>query len=334
MFCHFIDLKTGNVTTQGYESGASSVDTALLVAGALTAGQYFKGRVQEMADQLYAQVDWASFVNPQNGQVYMIWFPSEKGNMNGPGKFDRQTWDWYTSETMLTVMLGIAAPNPAYRLPPQSLTNWKRQSGRGADGEEFIVSWTGGFFTYIFAQCYYDFRRTGKDPLGVDWFENTRRAARANRDWCRAQAGRFATYGQDRWGITSGAGPNKTYVVPGHQPRGAAGDSPEGGTLQPYGAGMALPYLPDDSIAALRHMRTLEVGGQPVWVDPAQGGYGFMDGFNIERGWVADHVIGIADGPMLLMIENARTGLVWDLFMAHPLIKAGITRAGFTGKTE
>ena len=107
------------------------------------------------------------------------------------------------------------------------------------------------------------------------------------------------------------------------------GDKPAGGTLAPYGAAMALPYLKSDAMAALRHMRRLNVGGRPIWRDPKSGGYGLPDAFNIDENWISTQVLGIAHGPMLLMIENARSGFVWRTFMSDANILAGIRRAGF-----
>lgn len=329
MFCHFIDLETGNATTGGYESGSSTIDTALLIAGAVVAGEYFGGEVKELAEKLYAEVNWKAYLDPENKQVYMTWIPDEWGEMDSPGKFDPQTWDWYSDETLLIALLGIAAPNPEYRLEEEQLTNWVRKEGSLGD-LEYVYSWPGTLFTYIFAHCYYDFSRMGIDPGGTDWHFNTDMAVRANRDWCRSQSDKFSTYGFNRWGITAGSGPGGSYVVPGHQPRGASGNDPAGGTLHPYGAGMSVPYVPEDAINALRHMRYLKVGDQPVWKDPSEGGYGFMDGFNIDEEWVSEEVIGIAQGPMLLMIENARTGMIHDLFMGNEWIEEGLKRSGFS----
>ncbi|MFH1719397.1 MAG: glucoamylase family protein [Planctomycetota bacterium] len=329
VFCHFVDLHTGEATELGYESATSTIDTALLMAGVITAGQYFSGECEKLAEDLFARVNWRWYLNPENGQVYMAWQPEEPGRMNGPGHFKKPTWNWYTDETLLICLLGLASPNEQYRLPADCMDKWNRPKGRYRDGEEFIYTWPGTFFTYTFAHCYYDFRRMGKDAQGVDWFENTRRAAAANRDWCRDNATRFKSYGPDRWGITACGGPNNRYIVPGHQPRGAKGDEPADGTLAPYGAAMALPFLREDAMAALRHMRYLEIVGRPIWRDPEQGGYGLPDSFNIDRNWVSDRVIGIAHGSMLLMIENARTGLAWKLFMSNDRIRTGIKRAGF-----
>ena len=332
-FCHFIDMETGRATVGGYESGSSSIDHALLMAGAIAAGEYFGGESKKLAEDLFSRTNWMAHSNPEKKQVYMTWIPETWGQMQGPGKFDPQTWDWYSDETLLVALLGISSPIEEHRLEPEYLTSWVRKKGRFKN-YEYIYSWPGTLFTYMFAHCYFDFSRMGPDPHGVDWHFNTAMAVRANRDWCREHRDRFKTYGTDRWGITAGSGPGGRYVVPGHPPRGESGENAEQGTLHPYGAGMSLPFLPGDAMDALRHMKDLEIQGQPVWIDPNKGGYGFMDGFNMDQDWVSDQVIGIAHGPMLLMIENARTGLIHELFMKSEYIKEGIQRAGFSGRQK
>lgn len=155
------------------------------------------------------------------------------------------------------------------------------------------------------------------------------RALRALRTLARSSAHHHGIFCHYIWAITACGGPGNRYVVPGHQPRGAKGDKPEGGTLAPYGAAMALPFLRDDAMAAMRHMRRLEISGRPIWRDREQGGYGLPDSFNIDEDYISDRTFGIAHGPMLLMIEDARTGLIWKLFMSNKHIRAGIQRAGF-----
>ncbi len=329
VFCHYIDLRTGRPTKRGYEQAASTIDSALLMAGVITAGQYFSGECGKLADDLFARINWRRFLNPDTGLVYMAWQPERFDHMNGPGQFKKATWNWYTDETLLICLLGLSAPNERHRLNADCMTKWKRPKGRYGNGDEFIYTWPGTLFTHMFANCFYDFHQMGKEAQGVDWFENTRRAAAANRDWCRGNASSFKTYGRDRWGITACGGPGNRYVVPGHQPRGSKGDSPAGGTLAPYGAAMALPFIRNDAMAALRHMRNLKIDGRPLWRDPEQGGYGLPDAFNIDERWISDRTFGIAHGPMLVMIENARTGLIWKSFMSNSHIRAGIRRAGF-----
>jgi hypothetical protein len=325
-YAHYLDMQTGGPTTGGYEKSVSTIDTALMIAGALAAGEYFGGEAKEIANRIYAEMDWTQFVNPaSNNQVRMAWIPDDVNNYAGSGSWGVAHWNWYSDETLLVNMLGICAPNPDYRLDPQvHLNNWNR-TVRVHDGEAFIVSWPGTLFTYTFAQCFYDFTRYGPDPQGVDWFENSRVAVRANRDWCRANAGTYATYGVDRWGITACSSPTG-YAVPGHQPRGASGSNPVGGVIAPYGAGMAVLWEPNDAISALRHMKGLSINGKPVWTPS---GHGFVDAFNVDENWTSPNLFGIANGPMLLCIENARTGMIWNLFHSNQHIADGMLRAGF-----
>lgn len=334
MFCHFIHFANGNTAHGVYQRLASTIDTALLVSGMIAAGEYFGGEVKSIADRLFARVNWREYYDEDRGWVYMGWEPRRWYDMQGPGRFTSPAWNWYTDEILLISLLGRAAPLPEHRLPPEVMTHWKRQYGNYKDGQPFIYTWPGTLFTYTFAHCFYDFRRMGPDSQGVDWFENTRRAVIANRDWCRDHADEYASYGTHRWGITAGSGPGDRYIIPGHQPRGKKRSQPEGGTLHPYGAAMALPFLPDEAMKALRTMRHVNVEGEPLWTSPDQGGYGFWDGFNIDQNWVSSHVIGVAQGPMLLLIENARTGLIWNLVMKHHNIREGIARAGFTKKNN
>jgi hypothetical protein len=329
LYAHYLDMATGGPTTGGYEKSVSTIDTSLMIAGALAAGEYFGGEAQERANRIFGEMDWKPFRSAaNNNQIRMAWTPVDVNNYEGAGSFSTARWDWYTDETLLVNLLGISAPNPDFRLDPAvHMTNWNR-TVRTSNGESFIVTWPGTLFTYTFAQCFFDFTRFGPDPLGVNWFDNSRVGVRANRDWCRANAGTYTTYGVDRWGITACSSPSG-YSVPGHQPRGAGGSNPVGGVLAPYGAGMAVTWEPEDALSALRHMRNLSVGGKPLFVPAGNSGFGFVDAFNMDANWVSTNTFGIAHGPMLLCIENARTGLIWELFHQNEHIAAGMERAGF-----
>lgn len=330
LFAHFLDIETGDASLEAYEVGVSTIDSALMIVGALGAGEYFEGEVKELANRIYEEMNWVAFQNPARGnQLHMLWEPEDGRNFEGPGRFTPPTWDWYSDETLLIVLLGVSAPREEHRLPMEAWSNWHMPVG--SDGRRsFVYTYPGTLFTYTFANLFFDFSRLGDDPNGINWWDNTRAAVLSNRDWCRANANRFATYGRDRWGITAAGGPAYTYVVPGHQPRGAAEDDPAGGILAPYGAGMSVPWEPRDSIAALRHMRELVVGGEPLWKSVEDGGYGFWDSFSIDKEWVGKDVFAIAQGPMMLGIENYRTGLVWDLVMSNAHLREGFARSGFS----
>lgn len=329
LFAHFLDMETGDASLDAYEVGVSTIDSALMIAGALVAGEYFGGEVKTLANEIYAEMDWTAFVNDRKGgQIHMLWEPLDGKTFTGEGRFTPPTWDWYSDETLLIVLLGVSSPTEEFRLPQTAWSNWNRPVG--SDGRrEFVYTYPGTLFTYTFANLFVDFSELGDDPNGINWWDNTRAAVLSNRDWCRANANRWKTYGRDRWGITAAGGPAYTYVVPGHQPRGAEGDDAGGGILAPYGVGMSVPWEPRDTISALRHMRHLVVGETPLWKGVEEGGYGLWDSFSIDQQWVGDDIFAIANGPMIMGIENYRTGLIWQLMVQNEAIRNGLGESGF-----
>ncbi|MCC5876396.1 MAG: hypothetical protein JJU11_09290 [Candidatus Sumerlaeia bacterium] len=329
LYAHFLDMNTGHASMDAYEVGISTIDSALMIAGALVAGEYFGGEVRDIANEIYAEMNWSAFQNPnRGGQIHMLWEPEDKNNFEGPGRFTPPVWDWYSDETLLIVILGTSAPNEEYRLPQSAWSNWNRPVGNDGN-REFVYTWPGTLFTYTFANLFLDFSTLGEDPNGINWWDNTRKAVLSNRDWCRAHAREWKTFGRDRWGITAAGGPAYTYVVPGHQPRGAEGNDPGNGVLAPYGVGMSVPWEPRDTIAALRHMRHLVVGDTPLWQDVEGGGYGLWDSFSMDQEWVGKDIFAIANGPMIMGIENYRSGLIWNLIVKNEHLRDGLTRSGF-----
>jgi hypothetical protein len=148
-----------------------------------------------------------------------------------------------------------------------------------------------------------------------------------HRHRCLAQADQYRTFGKDRWGLSACAG-RDGYIVPEVRPNIANVDQWHDGTIAPYAAGSAIMFTPRESLAALRAFRDLtDDEGQPVaWRDPAQGGYGFVDAFNLDQGYASDDYVGIDQGPLLAAIENARTGLIWRLFMRHEAVQRSLKR--------
>ena len=202
-----------------------------------------------------------------------------------------------------------------------------------------MVSWPGALFTYIFSHCWIDYRALGTDDparFGVDappvnWFENSRRAALTQRQRCIEQAKQFKTLAPDRWGLSACAG-RDGYIVPEIQPNGRDGDTWYEGTVAPYAATASIMFTPEESMAAIRAFRGLmDAKGQPfAWRPAEEGGYGFVDAFNLDQGYASDDYVGIDQGPIVLGIENARTGLIWRLFMRSPLVQCAIDRLQLT----
>ncbi|MBI4350265.1 MAG: hypothetical protein HY550_02395 [Elusimicrobia bacterium] len=299
-FYHWLDSRTGE---RVWNSEISSIDTALLLGGVLTAKQCFAGypEIGALSDKIYSRLDFRWMLNGDPALLSHGWKP-ESG-------FLKFRWDTH-AESMLLYLLGLGSPTSP--LTRASWLAWKRP----------VVSYGG--FTYIsgapplfihqYSQAWVDFR--GTDDGGIDWFENSRLATRANRAMCLDLAQRFPGYGPELWGITASDGPSG-YVAWGGPPATPDID----GTVVPCGPGGSLMFAPDLALPALKAMKAYG-GGK------AYGKYGFADAFNPATGWVDTDVLGIDAGITLLSAENLRGGSVWKWFMANKEIKAGLPAAG------
>lgn len=319
---HFHYLEgDGSRSTHGYEDVVSTVDSALLGWGAVAAGEYFGGSVKAAADRMIREMDWRFFVR-EHHRVAMAYRPQE-------GRFDG-AWDYYTDEALLIALLGLSAPDESRRLDLRTYRSFRRERKSHAAVKNVIVSWPGALFTYTFAHVWLDFRTLGRDRDGVDWFENSVKAVRAHRAYAIELSRTYRTFGENAWGLTASSGPDRTYVVGGAPPCGGS-PNPAGGTLAPYGAAMSVPFLPKESLAAIRHYYEMRGpdGKRMLWRDPEEGGYGLVDAYNLDRGWVSDETQGIDHGPMLLLIENYRSGLLWRTVLQNDYVRAGLRRAGF-----
>jgi len=176
-----------------------------------------------------------------------------------------------------------------------------------------------GTIGHQYTQCWIDLRAVADAPMrsrGITYFENSRRATLANKRTPVANPGCFAGYGPDLWGFTACDGPK------GYSARGVPPPENDDGTIAPTAAGGSIPFTPAESLAVLRNLdnnyRTR------LWSP-----YGFRDAFNLQADWWGSDVLGIDQGPILLMIENHRTGRVWDRLRGNPVIHRGLKRAGF-----
>lgn len=336
MYLHFPDLNTGGLSTAGYLTEASTVDTALLLAGAIPAAEYFGGEVAKLVDRMLGEADWKRYAVAPEGYIAMAWQPTDgKGGLDGPGDFTKWHWWVASDEERIVYFLAVGAPDAQHAVPPETYYKLKRTLGRHGDMDPFVLSWPGCMFTYFFAHCWIDDRSLGADDprrLGVegprvDWFENSRRAALTHRARCIELGGKFKTPSAERWGMAPCAG-RDGYMVPEVKPNLSGSEQLFEGTITPYAAGSCLPFTPAESLAALRAFRDLKAAdGSPlVWREPEKGGYGFIDSFNLDQNYAHDDYIGIDQGPMLLAIENARTGLIWKLFMQSATAKRAVER--------
>lgn len=340
-YYHFLDFKTA----RRYERvELSSIDTGLLMAGILSCMTYFdqndptEKAIRETADWLYRRVEWDWFMN-EEGRMSMGWFP-ERG-------FLASDWRGY-NEAMILVLMAMGSPT--HPLGDNAWEQWcKPYFWTAYKGQEMVNF--GPLFGHQYSHCWVDFRGIQDRYMrekGIDYFENSRRATLANRQYCIDNPRGWQDYGPDIWGLTACDGPQdvrktghrhdvykgKEVWFLGYGARGAAADyeHTDDGTIAPTAAGGSLPFAPEVCLPTLEAMWE-KYGTQLL------GDYGYKDAFNpsftfekgCENGWFDVDYLGIDQGPIVIMIENYRSGFVWDLMKKNPYIVAGLKRAGFTG---
>ncbi|MBN8248742.1 MAG: Tat pathway signal protein [Verrucomicrobia bacterium] len=308
-YYHFLEMDTGH---RAWKCELSSVDTALLLAGALDAAAFFSGeeaaerRLRDLADRMVARVDWEWMANG-GSTLTMGWHP-ESG-------FLKSRWVGY-NEAMILVLLALGARET----PPAALSweAWTRDyRWETHHGHSYVVF--APLFGHQYSHCWVDFRGTADAFMrsrGISYFENSRRAALAQRAYCVDRAARYPNYGPWEWGITACDGPD------GYAARGAPPAENDDGTLAPTAVGGSVPFAPEVCIPTLRELERRH--GVRLW-----GPYGFRDAFNRDRDWWATDTLGIDQGPILLMIENHRTGAVWRRMSGNAVLRRGLERAGF-----
>ncbi|MBP3961727.1 glucoamylase family protein [Paenibacillus lignilyticus] len=306
-FYHFLDMHTAK---RYRDCEVSVIDTAIALCGAIAAGEYFGCDVRERAQQLYERIDWNWYRDPETNQFYMGYAPER-------GFFGR--WDLYAEQFM---MYFLAAASPTHPVDPSMFYDFGRQYGTYGNNPPFIYTWLGSLFAFQFSHAWFDLRgRVDRDH--IDWWENSVVATRVNRDYCIANQAVFRTFGPDAWGLTACDGPTGYSGRYGAAPSGrdSANDQhvPDG-TVPPAGAAGSIPFMPQEVISALRNYYE---NYPQLW-----GQYGFKDSYNLDvtPAWFADDVIGIDKGITLLMIENYRSGLVWNYFMKNRYVREGLMK--------
>ena len=302
-FYHWMDPETGE---RVWDSEISSIDSALLLAGVLTAGEYFSGDpvITSLALSIYDAVDFQWMLN---GDKYLLshgWTP-ESG-------FIKYRWDSY-SELMILYVLAIGSPT--HPIPPESWYAWKRPE-IDYNGIRYITG--GPLFIHQYSQAWLDMRKLRENsPNSVDWFQNSADATTAEREFCYSLAKQFPSYADGLWGITA-SDRSMGYTVWGEPPRSAHID----GTVVPSAPGGSLMFAPEITLPALWQMYR-EFGSR------VYRRYGFVDAFDPTDGWIGRDVIGIDAGITLLSAENLQTGFVWRYFMESPPVARAIQKIGF-----
>lgn len=367
LFYHFINPNDASARRVGRELVVSTVDSALLFSGMLVAGAYFGGKVAADADRLFAAADWTFFLAepgsnaPAGPFLSLGWKPFDDDVPTGDGELLPYYWLDAGDEHRLTTLLGVAAPEQAHRVPPGVYWSLRRQLG-WHEGQGHIVwfPYSGALFTSFFEHVFLDHSSLGTDnPAShgqthraqVNWWENARRTVHLHRDRAIANPEGLPTLGPNAWGFSASDGP-EGYLVSGQFPapvemlgaqagRDFSTYSPRdnwgGGVIAPYAPGTSIMFEPELAVAALRHARGLtgSDGGPGVWrggEGRGQDGWGFADAYRLDddgrTDWVAEDFVAISQGPLLLGIENARTGLIWKLFMSNKAVQRGLEDLG------
>jgi hypothetical protein len=330
-YYHFLDMQTGK---RVWKCELSTVDSAFLLAGMLTTAAYFTNNtadereISEIADKLYRRADWNW---AQNGgtTVSMGWSP-ESG-------FLPYRWCGY-DEALFLYVLGLGSPT--HPLPKESYTQWtSTYQWRKVYDHEFLYS--GPFFTHQISHIWIDFRGIQDEYMrgkSIDYFENTRRATYVQQQYAIDNPAKFDGYSEHCWGITAsdGPGPAKRTIKKrerkffGYRARGVP-DGPDDGSVAPWAVVASLPFAPEIVLPALEYFEKLKLREK----NP----YGFKATFNAtfagqadpSQLWVSPFHFGLNQGPIVLMIENYRSGLLWRLLRQCPYFVSGLRRAGFVG---
>jgi hypothetical protein len=296
--------------------------------------------IREIAEELYRRVDW-NWLQQNKPLVSMGWFP-ESG-------FIKHDWMGYNEAMMLYV---LALGSPTHPVSPEAWQVWARTYNDDwgvYQGQEFLAF--GPMFGHQYSHVWIDFRGIQDDFMrerGMDYFENSRRATLAQREYAINNPMKWKDYGENVWGLTASDGAQQTVQeFRGEQrefrhysARGAGlRENFDDGTIAPTAAIASLPFAPEIVIPA-----TLEMHER--FGDYIYSSYGFLDSFNRSfdfdiplktgrlvpgEGWVASDYIGIDQGPILTMIANYRNGFVWEVMKKNPHIRTGLERAGFKG---
>lgn len=299
-YYHFLDMKTGK---RAWNSEVSSIDTAILMMGVLSAGEYFAGEIETKAQELYEEVNWTWFLDESRNMFYMAYRP-EKG-------FEGH-WDFYAEQLMLYVLAAGSDTHPIDSLPYYTFTRHKAKYGTG---QPFIHSWFGSIFTHQFSHAWIDFRgRTDKKE--VNWFENSVEASLAQVNFAAAMDEKYLTLGPNAWGLTACDGPDGYNGLYGAPPSGFDNKAHlVDDTVPPAGAIGSIVFVPEAAERAMAYYYSL---------DQLNGKYGFLDAFNLSRDWYANDWIGIDKGITLLMLANYQDNIVYKITMENKSILQGL----------
>jgi hypothetical protein len=313
-FPHWMNGATGKVIRfSPKDDGADIVETSFLFQGLLTARQYYTADNETERDirnkilWMWEGIEWDWFTQNQN-ELYWHWSPNNGWSMNHPIKG--------YNECLITYVL--AASSPSSSISKRVYENGWANSNTFFNGKKYFGITLPLGFEYGGPLFFTHYSFLGLDPRGLkdqyaDYWEQNKAHTLINHAYCIENPKHYKGYGENSWGLTAS-----------DSWQGYAAHSPteDLGVISPTAALSAFPYTPEYSMKALRHF--YEDKGSSIW-----GEYGFVDAFSDEHNWVAKSYLAIDQGPIVVMIENYRSGLLWKLFMSNPDVQKGLTKLGF-----
>ncbi|MBK7632319.1 MAG: Tat pathway signal protein [Ignavibacteriales bacterium] len=327
-YYHFLGMNSG---TREWRSELSSIDTGLLMMGIIFARNYYnlnnkiENEIRSLAGKLLDRLDWDFFKMPPIGKyansISMGWDPDEGLHNMG--------WVGYNEALFLYVLAagsGMSNIEEAYNAW-LAFYDW-RTPYSGLSHAVFPP-----LFGHQFSHVFIDFRGLADRYMsekGIDYFENSRRATLVQRLYAIDNPHNWVGYDSLCWGISASDGPTEKYnfddrIFLGYAGRGTSGPDLnyfDDGTIAPYAAISSIVFAPEIVLPTIKSFN--EKYSEGLWKK-----YGYVDSFNPTLNWYNKEYIGIDQGPMLLMIENFRTGLVWNYVMKDPIIQKGLTKLGF-----
>ena len=330
-YYHFLDMQTGR---RALQCELSTVDTAILMAGILTAASYFtdqgerESQIRKLAEILYRRVDWKWALN--DGTTICHGWKPESG-------FLPYRWDTGYSEALLLYVLALGSPT--FPVDPKGYAEWTSTfEWKTIYGIEHLYA--GPLFIHQMSHVWIDFRGIHDDfnrKTGIDYFENSRRATYVQRQYGIENPLGFSHYHKSGWGLTASDGPGPAVLDVNGVPkvfydyiaRGAP-YGPDDGTISPWAVVASLPFAPEIVIDTIRHaIERLGLRGHSPYGFDASFNPTYPDTSRNQHGWVSPWIFGLNQGPIILMIENFQSELIWNCIRKCRYIVDGLRRAGF-----
>jgi hypothetical protein len=332
-YYHFLDMHTGK---RAWKSELSTIDTALFIAGVLSAAAYFQGEdkdeaeIRQLADALYRRIDWQWALNGET-TITHGWKPRSG--------FLPYRWEDDYSEAHIMYILALGSPT--YPINQDGYKKWTSTFNvKKVYDTEYLYA--GPLFIHQFSHLWIDFRGIHDEfnaKTGIDYFENSKRATHVHQQYAIENPNKFEHYGEYDWGLTASDGPGPKVLTIngtkrtfyGYIARGAP-FGPDDGTISPWAVVASLPFAPEIVLDTIRHaIQKIQMNHHGLYGFDASFNTAYPDKSANPGGWASPWRFALNQGPIIIMIENYHSGLMWKIMRQCPYIVNGLRIAGFTG---